>query len=65
MFRQIKDALFAVNKIDERQEKNNYDEVEIAIAALLVEAACSDGDFDGEERKSIKTIFIIIISKYY
>ena len=35
MFRQIKDALFVNNKIDEKQEKNNYDEVEISIAALL------------------------------
>ena len=70
MFRQIKDALFVNNKMGEKQEKNNYDEVEIAIAALLVEAACSDGVFDDEERKSIKVIrsicvfrFLIIIIK--
>ena len=61
MLRQLKDALFVKNKLDEKQEKNNYDEVEIAVAALLVEAACSDGDFDGEERKSIKGI----LGSYY
>ena len=58
MFRQIKDALFVNNKMGEKQEKNNYDEVEIAIAALLVEAACSDGVFDDEERKSIRAILV-------
>ena len=40
MFSQIKEALFVNNKMDEKQEKNNYDEVEISIAALLV-VACS------------------------
>ena len=58
MFRQIKDALFVNNKMGEKQEKNNYDEVEIAIAALLVEAACSVGVFDDEERKSIRAILV-------
>ena len=58
MFRQIKDALFVNNKMGEKQEKNNYDEVEIAIAALLVEVACSDGVFDDEERKSIRAILV-------
>jgi uncharacterized tellurite resistance protein B-like protein len=33
----------------------------MAIAALLVEAACSDGYFDDEERKSIKAI----LGSYY
>ena len=58
MLRQIKEALFVKNKMDEKPANNNYDEVEIAIAALLVEAACSDGYFDDEERKSIKAILI-------
>ena len=61
MLRQIKDALLAKNKMDEKPANNNYDEVEIAIATLLVEAACSDGYFDDEERKSIKAI----LGSYY
>jgi uncharacterized tellurite resistance protein B-like protein len=50
MINRIK-TLFSENPINISEP--NIDEVQAAAAALLVEAACMDGNFDDQERKSI------------
>ena len=55
MFDRIK-ALFESAETSDNQEIIGNDELQLAAAALLVEAASVDGDFDTLERQSIHTI---------
>ena len=55
MFDRIK-ALFESAETSDNQEIVTRDELQLAAAALLVEAASVDGDFDTLERQSIHTI---------
>ncbi|HIA82499.1 MAG TPA: TerB family tellurite resistance protein [Rhodospirillales bacterium] len=55
MFDRIK-ALFESAETSDNQEMVSSDELQLAAAALLVEAASVDGDFDTLERQSIHTI---------
>ena len=55
MFDRIK-ALFEAAENPDNQEMVCSDELQLAAAALLVEAASVDGDFDILERKSIHAI---------
>ena len=55
MFNRIK-ALFESAETSDNQEMVSSDELQLAAAALLVEAASVDGDFDRLERQSIHTI---------
>ena len=50
MLNRIK-TLFKENSV--KVSEPNKDELQAAAAALLVEAACMDGNFDDQERKSI------------
>lgn len=39
-----------------KDETAPVDELQLAVAALLIEAACMDGDFGPEERETIRTL---------
>jgi uncharacterized tellurite resistance protein B-like protein len=58
MLNRIK-TLFKENSVKVREP--NLDELQAAAAALLVEAACMDGKFDDQERKSI----LILLEQHF
>jgi uncharacterized tellurite resistance protein B-like protein len=58
MLNRIK-TLFKENSVKVREP--NMDELQAAAAALLVEAACMDGKFDDQERKSI----LILLEQHF
>ena len=58
MLNRIK-TLFKENSVKVREP--NKDELQAAAAALLVEAACMDGNFDDQERKSI----LILLEQHF
>ena len=58
MLNRIK-TLFKENSVKVAQP--NIDELQAAAAALLVEAACMDGKFDDQERKSI----LILLEQHF
>ena len=58
MLNRIK-TLFKENSV--KVSEPNMDELQAAAAALLVEAACMDGKFDDQERKSI----LILLEQHF